>query len=403
MDKSPDAFRTISEVAELLDTPAHVLRFWESRFPQIKPVKRAGGRRYYRPVDVDLLIGIRKLLHDDGLTIRGVQKVLREQGVRHVSGLAEEVFDDDPLDIVPVPAPRSVDPIPLFPVKQHGAAVAETFDEAEEPKAVPQPDVPQLDAPQSDDAIIPTAALAPDAKAAPAVTEDVTDAEQRTAILADPTGDTSEEDLPEEPTIPQDETAPEQPLAPPTAQHADDLSPSDSAPDDEDVEPGNIFVEADLVNAVETPGAADANTPPDEAIADTEESVAAPADNDAVAEDAADSEAPTGEPLNDVPPTASTAMAEDVIADAAQEPATEGPPMPTTPYAPKATEPVAAPPKQPLPVLDTSEIHAEWLPADLRSLRSGSFGERRPEAEVLLQRLQALRNRVGDLGRVPRR
>lgn len=89
MDKAPDAFRTISEVAEVLDTPAHVLRFWESRFPQIRPIKRAGGRRYYRPADVALLAGIRHLLHDQGLTIRGVQKVLRESGVRHVQALSQ--------------------------------------------------------------------------------------------------------------------------------------------------------------------------------------------------------------------------------------------------------------------------------------------------------------------------
>lgn len=87
MEKSAEAFRTISEVADLLHTPAHVLRFWESRFPQIKPVKRAGGRRYYRPSDIALLGGIRRLLHDDGLTIRGVQKILKEQGVRHVADL----------------------------------------------------------------------------------------------------------------------------------------------------------------------------------------------------------------------------------------------------------------------------------------------------------------------------
>ncbi|MCB2128322.1 MAG: MerR family transcriptional regulator [Rhodobacteraceae bacterium] len=85
MTKSAEAFRTISEVSELLETPAHVLRFWESRFTQVKPVKRAGGRRYYRPGDVALLGGIKQLLHNDGLTIRGVQKILREQGVRHVA------------------------------------------------------------------------------------------------------------------------------------------------------------------------------------------------------------------------------------------------------------------------------------------------------------------------------
>src|SRR5690348_4783480 len=83
--KSPEAFRTISEVSTELDVPQHVLRFWEGRFAQIKPVKRAGGRRYYRPEDVDLLRGIRALLYSDGLTIRGVQKILKDRGQRHVA------------------------------------------------------------------------------------------------------------------------------------------------------------------------------------------------------------------------------------------------------------------------------------------------------------------------------
>lgn len=90
MNKSPEAFRTIGEVSELLNIPAHVLRFWESRFTQIRPVKRAGGRRYYRPTDVALLSGIRTLLHDHGMSIRGVQKLLREQGVRQICALAED-------------------------------------------------------------------------------------------------------------------------------------------------------------------------------------------------------------------------------------------------------------------------------------------------------------------------
>ncbi len=84
MEKSPEAFRTISEVAAELAVPQHVLRFWESKFPQVKPMKRGGGRRYYRPQDLNLLRGIRHLLYGDGFTIRGVQKVLREQGVRFV-------------------------------------------------------------------------------------------------------------------------------------------------------------------------------------------------------------------------------------------------------------------------------------------------------------------------------
>jgi len=83
--KSPEAFRTISEVSVDLEVPQHVLRFWESRFAQVKPVKRAGGRRYYRPEDVDLLRGIRALLYAEGLTIKGVQKVLRDRGHRYVA------------------------------------------------------------------------------------------------------------------------------------------------------------------------------------------------------------------------------------------------------------------------------------------------------------------------------
>ncbi len=87
MDKAPDAFRTISEVADDLDVPQHVLRFWESRFPQIKPMKRAGGRRYYRPDDVDLLRGIQHLLYGEGYTIRGVQRILRDKGQKFVQSV----------------------------------------------------------------------------------------------------------------------------------------------------------------------------------------------------------------------------------------------------------------------------------------------------------------------------
>ncbi len=89
MDKAPDAFRTISEVATDLDIPQHVLRFWETRFPQIKPMKRSGGRRYYRPDDIDLLKGIRRLLYAEGYTIRGVQRILKEHGIGSVQRLAD--------------------------------------------------------------------------------------------------------------------------------------------------------------------------------------------------------------------------------------------------------------------------------------------------------------------------
>ena len=132
MNKSPDAFRTISEVAKDLDLPQHVLRFWETRFAQIKPMKRGGGRRYYRPDDVDLLRGIKLLLYGEGYTIRGVQRILKEQGPRSVidagkagtsggpaHGAADEPTGDDQPDAqlapAPAPAPRSAKPRPTRP------------------------------------------------------------------------------------------------------------------------------------------------------------------------------------------------------------------------------------------------------------------------------------------------
>lgn len=91
MAKAVDAFRTISEVADELTVPKHVLRFWEGKFPQLRPMKRGGGRRLYRPEDVDLLLGIRHLLYEEGYTIKGVQKVMREQGLDWVKGRANRV------------------------------------------------------------------------------------------------------------------------------------------------------------------------------------------------------------------------------------------------------------------------------------------------------------------------
>jgi DNA-binding transcriptional MerR regulator len=91
MSKAAEAFRTIAEVADELEVPKHVLRFWEAKFPQIRPMKRGGGRRYYRPEDMELLRGIRHLLHAEGYTIKGVQKILREHGIDQVKDVAEKV------------------------------------------------------------------------------------------------------------------------------------------------------------------------------------------------------------------------------------------------------------------------------------------------------------------------
>jgi len=111
--KSPDAFRTISEVAQELDVPQHVLRFWEGKFSQIRPLKRGGGRRYYRPEDIILLRGVHELLYDDGYTIKGVQKLLREGGVKilqeRADGTAEQFAQFEFQDDAPTPAPAVED------------------------------------------------------------------------------------------------------------------------------------------------------------------------------------------------------------------------------------------------------------------------------------------------------
>jgi len=139
--KSAEAFRTISEVAIELAVPQHVLRFWESRFAQIRPVKRAGGRRYYRPEDIDLLKGIRALLYSDGFTIKGVQKVLKERGLRHVADVGRGGVPQ----VEAPPAPQVIEKIVYVekpaPVKKarptHLRAVADVslpfFDEPEQP------------------------------------------------------------------------------------------------------------------------------------------------------------------------------------------------------------------------------------------------------------------------------
>lgn len=108
--KSASAFRTITEVASELDLPQHVLRFWETKFPQIRPMKRGGGRRYYRPEDIDFLRHIRKLLHEDGYTIKGVQKLLRQYGTKAVETASALVTPPPPSPPPPSTAPRLPDP-----------------------------------------------------------------------------------------------------------------------------------------------------------------------------------------------------------------------------------------------------------------------------------------------------
>ncbi|ANT61352.1 hypothetical protein AYJ57_13805 [Salipiger sp. CCB-MM3] len=204
MSKSRDAFRTISEVAELLETPAHVLRFWETKFTQVKPVKRAGGRRYYRPNDVALLAGIRQLLHDDGLTIKGVQKVLREQGVKHVAAIAPPpgLLDESGEDVAEGPAaPTAAEPTPqqdsatVLPFAQPQAALLEAVSDAPaEPEPAPQPEPNATDTPLFAEASDPDPqAAADDALWQP---DPQADAQAETEALPAEPVDTPEEPLP---------------------------------------------------------------------------------------------------------------------------------------------------------------------------------------------------------------
>ena len=144
MAKSPDAFRTIREVSDWLDTPAHVLRFWESKFTQVKPVKRAGGRRYYRPDDMLLLGGIKRLLHEDGMTIKGVQKKLRVEGIKSVSGLSQDL-DVEGAKIIEAtavaPAPTSEPELePPMPEPEPEPPMPEPEPEPPMPELEPEPD-----------------------------------------------------------------------------------------------------------------------------------------------------------------------------------------------------------------------------------------------------------------------
>ena len=141
MNKSAEAFRTISEVASELAVPQHVLRFWESRFVQIKPVKRAGGRRYYRPEDIDLLKGIRALLYSDGFTIKGVQKVLKERGLRHVAGIGRG-------DALPAPEPMVIEKI-VYVEKPAGRTIAVKKPRPTHLRAVPDISLPFFDLPET--------------------------------------------------------------------------------------------------------------------------------------------------------------------------------------------------------------------------------------------------------------
>ncbi|WP_259937946.1 MerR family transcriptional regulator [Leisingera aquaemixtae] len=180
MSKSPDAFRTISEVADWLGVQAHVLRFWESKFTQVKPVKRAGGRRYYRPADMRLLGGIKKLLHDDGMSIKDVQVLLREHGPAHVAEFSHPVDGAAAERSAPVPPADRLgdDWQSSLELSHEQAAEEDTGSEASNVVGFPQQDA-------AADDILQDPADAP-AAVSPAAPADVPETEETAADTADP-------------------------------------------------------------------------------------------------------------------------------------------------------------------------------------------------------------------------
>ena len=234
MEKSPDAFRTISEVADWLGVPTHVLRFWESRFSQVKPVKRAGGRRYYRPNDMLLLGGIKRLLHDDGMTIRGVQKMLREEGVKHVASFSQPLDSEAPMkditpeedDVAPSPMAVDVEPEPLDNVVPMAPASA-TPEAPEDIAADAASAEPGAEEKASDEETVPELAFLHRTEPAAEAPSEAGDAPPQGELFSSRRGATPP---PEPPAPPPQEAAPEPPR--PAIPETPDVPATDPEDDD---------------------------------------------------------------------------------------------------------------------------------------------------------------------------
>jgi DNA-binding transcriptional MerR regulator len=375
MAKSPDAFRTISEVADWLGIQAHVLRFWESKFTQVKPIKRAGGRRYYRPADMMLLGGIKQLLHEDGLTIKGVQKILREEGMSHVAEMSPPL---DELTLQQIGEDTSV-------LQQ--AEVPVTI--AEEPKGV----VLNFEAKPAEDDIKNT----PEDTDKKETSDEVKAVDEVADIAADPiktpADDHAEAQEPAQPAVTAAPTPPVDSAPPaPAKQDTADIQPSPASP------------------APQTPPAAE--QPAEESQAQSEPAAASDGTG-TTAQDAAapDRPKPTEEQTAAaaIPDFLRRPLTPETPAASDNPPAAEEPSAPVSDEAPRTVEPQAAdpeptpepeaPPPAPKPrIIDgpaiTPEDQIEASPAVL----SAAFRAKRltPDqarlAAPLLQRLTDLRD-----------
>ena len=347
-----------------------MLRFWESRFPQIRPVKRAGGRRYYRPSDVELLSGIKRLLHDDGLTIRGVQKILREQGVRFVSGINDPVADEAAMmmDAPPAPPARtSVVPFsrPTPPASDAPDLFSGIWNETS-PEASAEVSADGGPGPEAaDDNILADNTGSAARTAATPPTSPGTVGPEGTG------GETGGSGNPPEPEDAEAETE-----APPTGQPPTAKPLADPGVPTKTPAPDKIVVGARADGPATTPGDMTAVAP------DQRPDAAVPA-----------SQPP--EPV--VPPTGRAAA----TAQASGESPTDDTRDVTGVVAGNVTG-GSAPPVQ--PALEGPEaISGHWLAADLRALKPADLASRSQALLPLAARLKELRDRVADLGRVPRR
>jgi len=417
--KSPEAFRTISEVAEWLGVPTHVLRFWESRFSQVKPVKRAGGRRYYRPADMELLGGIRKLLHEDGMTIRGVQKLLREKGVRHVAEMSP------PLDLSS--ETKDVTPGNVVELSDRREAGAEAKPEKTqtETEQADEASEDEVDAPWYDSGIF---AQAPEAQAGHEDVHDTGDAEPAREAEAG----TSPELTGAEAETPSSDTP---------GDEASSVDPGDPLPDPDTME----FLAHDATPDVVEPEGAEADTPaPAEPVqTDPTDPMSSPEaldfaahdaqpethDTDPAGETARKDDATPGENPPQAAPTDPDKPATDddkSAMDARPESAADGPPgdgEPAEPVAPGAgTEPDAERPAQqpepptpeptprPAPVMpeiapdpaDDAPAPAERpMAARIRDLRAMRSSVPAASLRALADRLDEIARRMNENGSPP--
>jgi DNA-binding transcriptional MerR regulator len=360
MAKSADAFRTISEVADWLGVQTHVLRFWESKFSQVRPVKRAGGRRYYRPADMLLIGGIRKLLHEDGLTIKGVQKILREEGVAFVADKSQPLDDltaaEIDSDLAPAAA-RKADESPARPPLDYDAPAPAVVTEA-----APEPEVsePEVSEPE-------VAAVSDVVEAAPVQEAPIEAAPADSGVSATP-------DLFEaHPPPPVTEVAsdavlrPEEPKAPPiVAEAADPEAAADFGPAHS--EPPQFPIEPDAGLHEAAPDAAEAHDdgPAPSLTPELDAAAAGPA--------------PVDEPVADA----------DQAADQAAAPAAEEVAQPARPRIVDAPD---GPAPEDIPALPgvlsrTASARASGMPAPTRDA-----------LEPLLARLLTLRDRMNAAGR----